>query len=224
MNKLLVFVFYLCSVVYVFAQSEQKYSAVNPALFLYTTDDVYIKPLTKYNNGSNIIRPNPASYPWETYLENGMPNIIRDPSGNLSIYISSWVAYSATPPSKMGVMVYTNNTNDVNAWQRPDAGLYWYNPAGKTGDDKISSVYASGYQATNIVAVDVESFGIYDDYQIRNKPIKLIYLPQRESKNKMLAGYEMNKTFTANGVLQDFATMKNDRVTNQKKYTFKFIP
>lgn len=35
MNKLLVFVFYLCSVVYVFAQSEQKYSAVNPALFLY---------------------------------------------------------------------------------------------------------------------------------------------------------------------------------------------
>lgn len=146
MNKLLVFVFYLCSVVYVFAQSEQKYSAVNPALFLYTTDDVYIKPLTKYNNGSNIIRPNPASYPWETYLENGMPNIIRDPSGNLSIYISSWVAYSATPPSKMGVMVYTNNTNDVNAWQRPDAGLYWYNPAGKTGDDKISSVYASGYQ------------------------------------------------------------------------------
>lgn len=223
MNKLLVFVFYLCSVVYVFAQSEQKYSAVNPALFLYTTDDVYIKPLTKYNNGSNIIRPNPASYPWETYLENGMPNIIRDPSGNLSIYISSWVAYSATPPSKMGVMVYTNNTNDVNAWQRPDAGLYWYNPAGKTGDDKISSVYASGYQATNIVAVDVESFGIYDDYQIRNKPIKLIYLPQRESKNKMLAGYEMNKTFTANGVLQDFATMKNDRVTNQKKYTFKFI-
>ena len=129
---------------------------MNPALFLYTTDDVYIKPLTKYNNGSNIIRPNPASYPWETYLENGMPNIIRDPNGNLSIYISSWVAYSATPPSKMGVMVYTNNTNDVNAWQRPDAGLYWYNPAGKTGDDKISSVYASGYQATNIVAVDVE--------------------------------------------------------------------
>ena len=164
MNKLLVFVFYLCSVVYVFAQSEQKYSAVNPALFLYITDDVYIKPLTKYNNGSNIIRPNPTLYPWETYLENGMPNIIRDPNGNLSIYISSWVAYSATPPSKMGVMVYTNNTNDVNAWQRPDAGLYWYNPAGKTGDDKISSVYASGYQATNIVAVDVESFGIYDDY------------------------------------------------------------
>ena len=49
MNKLLVFVFYLCSVVYVFAQSEQKYSAVNPALFLYTTDDVYIKPLQQHH-------------------------------------------------------------------------------------------------------------------------------------------------------------------------------
>lgn len=85
-------------------------------------------------------------------------------------------------------MVYTNNTNDVNAWQRPDAGLYWYNPAGKTGDDKISSVYASGYQATNIVAVDVESFGIYDDYQIRNKPIKLIYLLNGSLKTKCLQG------------------------------------
>lgn len=161
MNKLLVFVFYLCSVVYVFAQSEQKYSAVNPALFLYTTDDVYIKPLTKYNNGSNIIRPNPASYPWETYLENGMPNIIRDPSGNLSIYISSWVAYSATPPSKMGVMVYTNNTNDVNAWQRPDAGLYWYNPAGKTGDDKISSVYAKTFHINRYNVSSLIAAGIY---------------------------------------------------------------
>lgn len=79
MNKLLVFVFYLCSVVYVFAQSEQKYSAVNPALFLYTTDDVYIKPLTKYNNGSNIIRPNPASYPWETYLEMACPILSETP-------------------------------------------------------------------------------------------------------------------------------------------------
>ena len=103
MNKLLVFVFYLCSVVYVFAQSEQKYSAVNPALFLYTTDDVYIKPLTKYNNGSNIIRPNPTLYPWETYLENGMPNIIRDPNGNLSIYIRAGWLIRLHLPLKWGL-------------------------------------------------------------------------------------------------------------------------
>ena len=81
--------FFIYVVSYMFLPKvNKKYSAVNPALFLYTTDDVYIKPLTKYNNGSNIIRPNPTLYPWETYLENGMPNIIRDPNGNLSIYIS----------------------------------------------------------------------------------------------------------------------------------------
>lgn len=223
MNRFLILFLYLCCSVYVSSQNEQKFSAVNPALFLYTADDVYLKPLTKYDNGKNIIKPNPTLYPWETYLENGMPNIIRDGTGNLSIYISSWVAYSSTPPSKMGVMVYTNNTNNVKNWQRPEAGLYWYNPSGATGDDKISSVYRSGYKPTNIVAVDVESFGIYDDYEITNKPIKLIYLPQRESHNKMLAGYEMDKTFTEKGVLQGFTTMKTDRVANQKQFTFKFI-
>ena len=40
--------------------------------------------------------------------------------------------------------------------QRPDAVCIGIILSGKTGDDKISSVYASGYQATNIVAVDVE--------------------------------------------------------------------
>ena len=224
MNKFILHIaLYLFSTAYLYAQSEQKYSAVNPALFLYTTDDVYIKPLTKYNNGTNIIKPNPTQYPWESYLENGMPNILRDENGNLSIYISSWVSYSQTPPSKMGVMVYTNNTSDITNWKRPNAGLYWYNPNGVSGDDKISSVYSSGYKETNIVAVDVESFGIYDDYETTTKPIKLIYLPQRESGNKILSGYEMDRTFNGLGILQDFADMKNDRKMKQKNFTFKFI-
>ena len=43
------------------AQKEKKYSAVNPALFLYKTEDVYINPPVKYNNGKNLIKPNPTA-------------------------------------------------------------------------------------------------------------------------------------------------------------------
>lgn len=223
MRKNILLAFCIVSNIFVCAQNEQKYSAVNPALFLYSDEDVYLKPLVKYDNGKNIIKPDPITYPWEARLENGMPNVIRDDYGNLSIYISSFISFAEKPPSKVGVLVYTNSTNNIKLWNRPDAGLYWYNSAGTTADEKISSVYKPGYKTTNIVAANVESFGIYDDYETTNKPIKLIYLPQRESGNKMLAGYEMDKTFTTKGVLQGFAKMKTDRETNQKKYTFKFI-
>lgn len=61
------------------------FSAVNPALFSYSTDDVYIQQPQKYNNGKQLISPNPQLYPWEAKLENGMPNALVDPNGNLSI-------------------------------------------------------------------------------------------------------------------------------------------
>lgn len=207
----------------VFAQNEQKYSAVNPALFLYSTEDVYVNPPAKYNNGKNIISPDPVHYPWEERLENGMPNVLKDNDGNLSIYISSFIAFSPVPYSKVGVMAFVNKTNQLGNWTRPNAGLYWYNPNGKTADEKISPTAGTGYIPSNIVAVDMESFGIYEDTEVADKPIKLIYLPQRESGNKMIAGYEMSRTFTSMGILQDFSKMKTDRVTQQKKFLFKFI-
>lgn len=218
-------IFLCCSIISfsVFAQNEQKYSAVNPALFLYSTEDVYINPPMKYNDGRNIISPDPTHYPWEDKLENGMPNVIMDNNGNLAIYISCFLVHSNIPYSKVGAFVYTNNTTNVNSWTRPDAGLYWYNPAGKTVDDKISPVAGVGFQSSNIVAVDIESVGIYDDYEVTNKPIKLIYLPQRESENQRLAGYEMERNFNANGVLSDFAKLKNDRKSQEKIFTFRFI-
>lgn len=223
MNKYTLLFLFIGIPIIVYSQNEQKYSAVNSALFLYKIEDVYIKPVVKYDNGKNIIKPSPAEYPWEARLENGMPNVIRDENGNLSIYISSFISFAAKPPSKVGAIVYTNNTNNVKNWQRPDAGLYWYNPSGTTADEKISSIFHTGYQSTNIVAVDIESLGIYDDYETTNKPFKLIYLPQRESGNKVIAGYEMDRIFTDKGILQGFSAMKNDRMTNQKKFTFKFI-
>lgn len=134
-----------------------------------------------------------------------------------------FLVHSNIPYSKVGAFVYTNNTTNVNSWTRPDAGLYWYNPAGKTVDDKISPVAGVGFQSSNIVAVDIESVGIYDDYEVTNKPIKLIYLPQRESENQRLAGYEMERNFNANGVLSDFAKLKNDRKSQEKIFTFRFI-
>ena len=204
-------------------QKEVKFSAVNPALFLYTTEDVYVNPPIKFNNGTNIIKPDTTNCPWEKRLENGMPNVIKDADGNLSIYISSFISFAAKPPSKVGALVYTNNTNDITAWTRPDAGLYWYNAAGTTADEKISSTYQSGYKSTNIVAVDIESLGMYDDHETTEKPIKLIYLPQRESHNQIISAYEMDKTFVANGILQGFYSMKDDRTTKQKNFTFDFI-
>lgn len=207
----------------VYSQNEQKYSAVNPALLLYSTADVYVNPPIKYKNGKNIISPDPAHYPWEAKLENGMPNVIKDDNNNLGIYISCFLVHSEVPYSKVGAFVYTNNTADVDNWKRPNVGLYWYNPAGKTVDDKISPIPGTGFQSSNIVAVDIESVGIYHDRETTNKPIKLIYLPQRESDNKMLAGYEMDWSFTSDGVLRGFSNMKDNRKTQQKEFVFKFI-
>ena len=205
------------------AQSFQRFSSVNPALFMYKTEDVRIVPPTKYNSGKNIIPPLPSQYPWEAKMENGMPNPIVDDNGNLSIYMSSFLVFSQVPFSKVGAFVYTNNSNDITKWNRPDAGLYWYNPNGSTADEKISSTYHDGYQATNIVAIDIESVGLFIDDKHVTNPVKLVYLPQREELNKLIAGYEMKWNFTNNGVLSGFSQMKNDRLSKQIKYSFDFI-
>ena len=143
--------------------------------------------------------------------------------GDVSIYLSSFISFAAKPPSKVGALVYTNNTSDLNSWVRPDANLFWYNPNGTTSDDKISYEPGPGYKSTNIVAVDIESVGMYDAHYLSKNGIKLIYLPQRESHNSIISGYEMNKDFETNGVLSGFSSMKFDRERKQFNYTFDFI-
>lgn len=83
-------------------QSSVKYSAVNPGLLLYNKDDVTIVNPQKFENGKHIISPNPSQYPWEGRLENGMPNVLVSEYGDVSIYLSSFVAFAAKPPSKVG--------------------------------------------------------------------------------------------------------------------------
>ncbi len=205
------------------AQSYQNFSSVNPALFMYRTGDVQITPPTKYNNGKYIIPPLPDQYPWEAKMENGMPNPVVDDHGNLSVYMSSFLVFSDVPFSKVGAFVYTNNSNDITKWTRPDAGLYWYNSNGKTADEKISATYDKSYQATNIVAVDIESMGLFVDKKTLPSPVKLVYLPQREELNKLIAGYEMRWDFDNNGIFSDFTKMKGDRAEKQIKYNFDFI-
>lgn len=208
----------------VYAQHEQKFSAVNPVLFNYKTSQVYINPPVKFNGGKNIISPDPDRYPWEAKLENGMPNVVRDINGFLAIYLSCFLVHSDVPFSKVGSFAFTNNTNSLTGWTRPDAGLYWYNPAGKTVDEKISPTYQTGFRATNIVAVDIESMGIYEDTDpgVMN-PFKVVYLPQRENLNHLVAAYEMPRTFEPNGILSGFTQMKEDRQQVQKEFTFRFI-
>lgn len=61
-----------------YSQSAERYSAVNPLIFNYNRDDIMVVAPIKYNNGSNIIVPQPHNYPWEAKLENVMPNVIVD--------------------------------------------------------------------------------------------------------------------------------------------------
>lgn len=200
-----------------------RFSAVNPALFGYTPNDVYICQPTKYNNGENVIKPDPEKYPWEASLGNGMPNVIVDEYGNVSVYLSSFLAFASKPPSRVGMVAYTNNTSSYTNWTRPNAGLYWYNPKGQTADEKISADSIAWSQSTNVVAIDIESVGMYDEYDVSKNGIKLIYLPQRESHNKILSAYEMNKSFRPNGLLSGFYDMKYNRTRLQSNFTFNFI-
>ncbi len=206
------------------AQGFQNFSAVNPGLFLYNTQDVHIHPPTKHNNGKNIITPTPATYPWEKNLGNGMPNVIVDNGGHLSMYVSCFLIPSPVPWSKVGVMAYTNTSTDPAVWTRPDAGLYWYNAQDSVVETRLSPVYQPGYQTTNVVAVDIESLGIYEDTdQGAEKPFKLVYLPQREKFNQLIAGYEMSRDFTQSGILSGFTQMKQDRKTRQIEFGYDFI-
>lgn len=210
------------SIVTLLSAQDKHFVAVNPALFSYSLEDVYINQPQKYNNGTHLLSPNPQQYPWERHLENGMPNVLVDNNKNISIYFSSFLIFSPTPPSKVGVVAFTNKTNNLLSWSRPNAGLFWYNPNGKTADETISLTYQSGYKPTNIVAVDIESLGIYDDGSI-SKPIKLVYMPQREFQYKYLGAYEMERNFTAEGILSDFGELKQNRLQKQKVFTFRNI-
>lgn len=198
---------------------DRNYTAVNPLLFSYTDSDVYVQPPQKHNNGRQIMSPDSFKYPWETHLDNGMPNALVDIHGNVAVYFSSFLVYSPTPPSKVGAMVFVNDTENYYTWERPNMGLYWYNQYGQTADEKISSVYKSEYQPTNIVAVDIESLGIYDD-GVSGHQIQTIYKPQREFNYQHVAAYPMNRSYTEDGALDDFANMKDDRQKRQSVFTF----
>lgn len=200
-----------------------RYSAINPALFLYHDKDVFINPPQKYNNGKHIIAPDYVSYPWEQHLENGMPNVIVDNAGNTSIYISSYLIYNPEGRSKVGAMAYTNNTNSLSNWKRPNAGLYWFNSKGTTPDEKISPTFEEGFQNTNIVAADIESVNLFEEVEENTELVNVVYSPQRESVSNLLAIYQMSKNVDSNGILTGFSQMKNDRTTKQKLLHFKFI-
>lgn len=151
-----------CTVAFSQGDNNVRYSSINPALLTYSPSDVYVNCPTKYMNGTHIISPAPLIYPWEEHLENGMPNVIVDKDGNISIYLSSFIGYRREGGSKVGVMVYTNKSSNLNLWSRPDAGLYWYKESGTTPDEKFVPTKISGSTSTNVVAVDIESAGVLE--------------------------------------------------------------
>lgn len=199
-----------------------RYSAVNPALFLYQNGDVFVNSPQKYNNGNHLIIPSPVAYPWEAHLENGMPNVFVDSNKNVSVYISSFLIYNPSGGSKVGAMVYANNTNNLGNWSRPNAELYWYKASGATPDEKISSTNVPGSIPTNIVAVDIESLSFLEETINRIKKVRAVYSPQRQSVSNLLAVYDMDRTFTTNGILSGFNNMKQDRLQKQKMLHYKF--
>lgn len=217
-----ILILFFLHIAFMLHAQDRHFVSVNPVLFSYTTEDVWISPPQKYNSGAHLLSPNPQQFPWEERLENGMPNVLVDANGNVSVYFSSFLIFSPTPPSRVGVMVFTNTTVNPTSWIRPNLGLYWYNPNGKTADEKITPTYQAGFQNTNLVAVDIESLGIYDDGS-STKPIKLIYMPQREFQYRFLGAYEMDRSFDQHAVLSGFTQMKTDRLQKQKVLTFRNI-
>lgn len=201
---------------------DRNYLAVNSGLFNYTEEDVFIRQPSKSFDGKHLVSPDPQKWPWEERLENGMPNVLVDDKGNISVYFSSFISYSPTPPSKVGIVAYVNTSGDFTRWRRPDAGLYWYNPNGQTADEKISPIYKDGFQKTNIVAVDIESVGIFDD-KTSELPIKMVYMPQREFHHKYLGAYQMERLFTKDAILAGFTNFKKDRLEKQDVLKFRFI-
>lgn len=199
-----------------------RYSAVNPALFLYQDGDVFVNSPQKYNNGNQLVIPSPIAYPWEAHLENGMPNVFVDPNKNVSVYISSFLIYNPSGGSKVGAMVYTNNTNNVENWTRPNAGLYWYKASGATPDEKISSTNVPGSIPTNIVAADIESLSFLEEIIDGTKKVRAVYSPQRQSVSNLLAVYDMDRVFNSIGILSGFNSMKQDRLQKQKMLHYQF--
>ena len=63
MRIIICFLGCLFAIIEGYGQTSQKYSAVNPALIIYQTEDVYINPPLKFQGGKNIISPDPETYP-----------------------------------------------------------------------------------------------------------------------------------------------------------------
>ena len=152
-----------------------------------------------------------------------MPNIVVDENGNTSIYISSFISYSSTGGSKVGAMVYVNQTPNLTGWIRPNANLYWYKASGRTPDEKFVDTQVPGSIPTNIVGIDIESVGLFEEKLNGETVLNWVYLPQRQSKGDLLASYKMSKTFTDKGVLQGFSQMKQDRVSKQSLFHFRYL-
>ena len=92
-----IFTIYILLLAHTTVAQDQNYTAVNPLLFSYSDSDVCIRPPQKYADGKQIMSPDSFKYPWETRLDNGMPNAIVDKHGNVAVYFSSFLGSPVKP-------------------------------------------------------------------------------------------------------------------------------
>lgn len=181
-----------------------RFSAVNPTLFLYSTDDVYINVPTKHNNGAHLVAQNKTSYLWEDAWDNGYPNVFVTPTGNVAAYLSIFTFLDpAKKNSQVGVEFLKTN-NALGNWARPGLGILHYDPSASAAD----RVNTNGQgENTNLVVKKIETVGITDD----NGELKMVYRPHGKDaqgapifNGRTYHGYKTSKSFDANEAFSFF--------------------
>lgn len=209
----------------VYAQNPgNHFSAVNPALFKYSTEDVVINPPVKQNNGNHLIGPDIINYPWEGQWNNGYPNAVlnNDGSGIVDVYFTL-TTHVASPSSDVGIAVLSGELWDDESWSKPSLGVFYWNTANPDGQ-KLNTT--SGQYNTNVIADKIEGMGIYQT----PSSVLLAYFDGKSSltsyNGKKLYGFENSNTNPVGGGLDILlnGTFQDDRISSlQKTFTFPFV-
>lgn len=201
-----------------------RFSSVNPVLFLYTADDIYINTPSKYNNGNHLLRQNQEQYPWEDRWDNGYPNAFVAPDGNVSLYLSIYDFFDPDKISSSGSIEFLRTNNSLSTWERPDLGVLYYNGGTSPPKDRVNRMMLG--VNTNLVAKGLEVMGMTKD--LPSNTLQLVYRLFGKTAPNMpifnghtMNGYSANADFDNHGAFSIFTSIPTfDSEYNQVQYNF----
>lgn len=186
-----------------------RFSAVNPALFLYSADDVYINAPTKHNNGAHLVAQNKTSFPWEDAWDNGYPNVFVTPTGNVAAYLSVFTFFDPNKKDSQTAIEFLRTNNQLDWWLRPDLGVLHYDASTAIHADKVNN-NGTG-QSTNLIAEELETMGITAE----NNDLRLVYRIHGKTDGVQIFnghtfhGYKTTKSFDSNEAFSFFTNTSN---------------